>query len=386
MRRSFIAVAVALMLATPAHAQQPTANDLFWAKQRENEARRLMVQKKTSEACKKFAESYERVADVRILLDLAACHEKEGKTATAYAKYKQARDIAGQDKNLYWRKVRTRTADARIAALEPKLSRLTITVPADAPGDLAVERDKTAVKKDEIGVAVPVDPGEHEISASASGRKPWRTTIAVAARGESKLVAVPQLEPEAGASTVVAEPPPSPASPATKPRPTVPEEHRAEKAQQPEPTKPRAALYTRTGFAAYLSDARTMGGVGGGFGVRFPIGAWPFLQLDASYLFMIGNVAHVRVGGGVERPGIYSPAATLLVSTFVGTGLRFLTVDHPVPIPGPAAAVGLHLAPLRFRKGGTHASLLEGGFGVGSDFPGLGLLYEATLLEVGTSF
>jgi hypothetical protein len=91
-------------------------------------------------------------------------------------------------------------------------------------------------------------------------------------------------------------------------------------------------------------------------------------------------VLALRVGAGVQRRG--APAALMNLTGLFGDRLGFLTPEHPSPVEGPALGLGLTLAPARFTLGNTQVSLLELGVGLGTDRPGLGLLYGLTLLEV----
>lgn len=142
--------------------------------------------------------------------------------------------------------------------------------------------------------------------------------------------------------------------------------------------------YLRGGGKVYLSAARTVGGVGGGPGVRLHLDEALSLQADASYLTQIGNVAELRAGLGWHLPGFWRPGAAVLLSTLIGDQLSFLTPDHPSPIDAPAFSLGVSLSPLRFSRGAATVSLLEVELGVGLDFPGVGLAVGLTLLE--TSF
>jgi hypothetical protein len=146
------------------------------------------------------------------------------------------------------------------------------------------------------------------------------------------------------------------------------------------------SLYVTTAGSAYLSDARTVAGLGGGFGVRDTIGGRYLLQADATFLLGVSSSGELRVSGGIQRSGAWRPALLVGLSALVGQHFSFLTPQHPTPVPGPAVVVALTAAPLRFAAGGAQISLLELGFGVGSDFPGLGLAYRVSPVEIAATF
>lgn len=148
----------------------------------------------------------------------------------------------------------------------------------------------------------------------------------------------------------------------------------------------RLSAYIESGAMVYLSDARTMGGLGAGLGVRDVLGGRFVLQADLSYLGYLGNAAAVQLGAGIQTGGTYNPAALLTLTTLMGDRLSFLTAQHATPVWGPAVTLGVRVAPARFDLGATQVSLFELGVGVGTDLPGLGLCYSVHLLEVGASF
>jgi hypothetical protein len=106
----------------------------------------------TAEACARFAESYRLEASSGTLINLALCHEKEGKIATAWAEYRDAARVA-QDQG---RKDRAAAANDKAAALEPKVPRLT-TVAAKPVAGLDVSSEARSLTEGGFGVAVPID-------------------------------------------------------------------------------------------------------------------------------------------------------------------------------------------------------------------------------------
>jgi hypothetical protein len=171
-------------LAEPSDADRALATELF------QQGRVLMSEAKYAEACDKLAESQRLDPGGGTLLNLAVCHEQQGKTATAWSEFQEALALA--ERAAF--KERIQIAREHIVALEPKLSRLTVLVSArsDLP-QLVVRRDDSIVSRTAWGTAMPVDPGDHRIEASAPGRESWSTVVEVGPDGVQQEVAIPPL-------------------------------------------------------------------------------------------------------------------------------------------------------------------------------------------------
>jgi hypothetical protein len=173
-----------------------------------DEASKLMTAGKTEQACPKFAESQRLDPQLGTMLHLADCLQKIGRTASAWANFREAAEIAAHRSD-----GREKTARARATALEPTLSKLIIDVaPAAKSIGVKVERDGIVVGAPLWGTAVPVDPGSHAVTASAEGKKTWSGTITVAAGGQTATISVPELEAQASSPQPIAAQP-SPAAP-----------------------------------------------------------------------------------------------------------------------------------------------------------------------------
>src|SRR5262249_4314765 len=134
------------------------------------EARKLMNKGDFQAACPKFADSQQTDPAPGTEFNLANCYEKWGKTASAWATFKSAAASYRAHNRADWEQ----KARDRAAALESKLSRLTIVVPAETNvAGFEVRRDGSPVGSSEFGTAIPVDPGDHAIDATAPGKKPW---------------------------------------------------------------------------------------------------------------------------------------------------------------------------------------------------------------------
>lgn len=181
---AILAAGALCAIAMPARAQDSaTAQALF------DQGKALMAAGNYAEACPKLEESQRLDPGGGTLLALGLCYEGWGKTATAWADFNLALSQARKDA----RPERERAAEDHIHALEPKLSKLTITV-SQSPAGLQVTRDGTALGSAEWGTPLPVDPGQHVIEATAPGKKTWSTKIDVEGPGSSTEVTIPILE------------------------------------------------------------------------------------------------------------------------------------------------------------------------------------------------
>jgi hypothetical protein len=188
-RFSILASAVTLCVASRAAAQSGAAiaEGLF------REGKKLLEEKRYAEACPKFAESARLDASSGTELALGICYEALGKTASAWGAYESAVSLARRDN----RKDREQAATSRAAALEPKLSHVTIDVPADV-----VALDGLEVREDDVVIGpaawrdAPIDPGDHKLDVSAPGKKPWSTTFTIEGPRTRKTVRVAELENE----------------------------------------------------------------------------------------------------------------------------------------------------------------------------------------------
>jgi hypothetical protein len=158
------------------------------------EGKQLMSADKFAEACAKFEESYKLDPAGGTLLNLALCHEKLGRTATAWSEFNDAETTARRD----GRVDREKFAAEHVKALEPTLSRLTVVVPQDSRvAGLELKVDRTALGEALWGTALPFDPGTHLVTATAPHKRAWTGTIVLGARGDRQQVTVGPLVDEA---------------------------------------------------------------------------------------------------------------------------------------------------------------------------------------------
>ncbi|MFO0616883.1 MAG: hypothetical protein U0414_30085 [Polyangiaceae bacterium] len=203
-----LVAALAVALACPPARAEPTKADRALATQLFQDGRALLEKKDFAAACPKFEESQRLDPGGGTLLNLAICHRGEGKLATAWTELNEALGLARRD----GRDDRIALATQQIAAVEPKISRLTLVVPpaSDLP-ELELQRDGTAVGRAAWGTPIPLDPGEHVVVASAPGRIPWEQRFTITDEPSRPSVEVPVLElapaPPIASSAAVAVPP-----------------------------------------------------------------------------------------------------------------------------------------------------------------------------------
>lgn len=234
--------AVALTTATTAHAQKSTeqkaaAEALF------RDGRKLFQANKFAEACPKFEESYRLDPSPGTQVNLATCHEKEGKLATAWSEFKDVLARATLDN----RPEREKTARERIAAIEPKLGKLVIDIaPANVVSGLTVTRAGISITSAALGTPLPVDAGTYAVQVTAPGYKAWDTKVEVT-NGKETRVAIPAL-----VKIPVDTPPPV---------------AKVEEEPKPPPSPPPSSSKRTIGFVA--AGVGVVGlGVGTFFGVR----------------------------------------------------------------------------------------------------------------------
>lgn len=167
-------------------SSQAAAETLF------EEGVRLADQGQLHRACQKFEASEALDVAVGTLLRLADCQERIGKLASAWARFREAGSLA-QAQGMT---ERARIAAVRSAALEPKLSRLTISVTPEAPADLVVTLDQNTVPRASWGSALPLDGGTLTIEAWAPGYLPYRRQVTLPLDSGRLKVSIPPLEPK----------------------------------------------------------------------------------------------------------------------------------------------------------------------------------------------
>lgn len=194
-----------LVLAVTRAAADPAAEQLF------RDGRTLLKSGKVDLACEKFQQSRDIEAKFGTVLNLADCRERQGKTATAWELFLEAKALAERQKG----PADVAEAVRRAKKIEGKRAFLTIVVPEDVrriPG-LVVTRNGVPVPEATWGTALPIDPGTYAIATAVGAGKPASVSVDVVAEGKVTATALaPELPPPppAGTGAMNAGPGPAP--------------------------------------------------------------------------------------------------------------------------------------------------------------------------------
>jgi len=193
-------VAASLFCSGQALAQsstrQGTAQTLF------DEAIKLFEAHDYDAACEKFRASEELDPKGGTLLNLALCREKQGRIASAWTAFSEARNRSLKE----GRAERVSFAEKKLAELKPLLPTLRVVV-ADAVPALVLRVDGDDLPRPAWTANLPVDPGSHVVTASAPGHRTVTVTFQASPREES-VVTIPPLAPEAPPAAVAPAPAP----------------------------------------------------------------------------------------------------------------------------------------------------------------------------------
>src|SRR6478736_496331 len=308
-------------------AQKAAAESLF------HDALKAMKSGHFAEACPKLEESERIDPAIGTLLYLAECYEKTGRTASAWATFREAASAAQAQGETE----RTRKAAERADRLQPTLSKLTLkVVPETAQiASLRVTRDNVVIAKTLFGVALPVDPGKYHIVASADGYQSYEADIEVLGNADSKALEIPALAqsttaPVAAAAAVPATQNAPPASAQTAP---------------PPPNPPPASGSNGLRTAAYVTGA--LGVVSLGVGTYFGVKAIS-KNNDAKDHCPAGNTCNDPAGESLTND---AQSAATVSNITIGIGAAFVVAGvvlylTSAPKEKPANSAHLEMHPL----------------------------------------
>jgi hypothetical protein len=179
-----------LVWSIPCFAQQPQQDSTSFqavstAKTLFEQGQKQLEDKNYEAACASFKASNEAVARVGTLLNLGDCYEKAGKLASAWGAYFDAISLGRRQGKPEYEEFATKKKDE----LEPRLSKLTLVVPAEVRVEgMKVTRDKALVEPAAYGVPMAVDPGTHVVDVTAPHKLPFHGEAVV--NDEHKVVTI----------------------------------------------------------------------------------------------------------------------------------------------------------------------------------------------------
>lgn len=120
-------------------------------------------------ACARLRDSDRLDPAVGTRFNLADCEERRGRVATAWSLFRGVLSELGAEDD------RRPIAEQRARALEPRLSYLTLQRASDTPPGARLRLDGVELGEGSFGVALPLDPGAHELVLLADGKEERRT-------------------------------------------------------------------------------------------------------------------------------------------------------------------------------------------------------------------
>jgi hypothetical protein len=146
----------------------------------------LLRENQVAAACAVLAESHAVDPALGTLLNLALCHERDGKLASAWKEYGQASEWARRRGEL--ERQRRQFAEERAQALRASIPKLSIWLAGPTPG-LRILLDQRALLPAELAQETALDPGEHELVVESGGQILMRESV-VAEVGRTTIVTI----------------------------------------------------------------------------------------------------------------------------------------------------------------------------------------------------
>jgi hypothetical protein len=179
----WLALSLALVaIAVPGHAQWDPAKQF-------NEGLALFDKGEFDAAMPFFKNAFERTKSPNARLYVALCLTKLGRDLEAYREMKATLDLASTKAEIDPKYNQTRdTAAAELSQLEEKVGKVVVTFSDEYPGAEALINGEL-VDPSDYDVPIAVNPGEVEVSASATGMDDFATAIQVEG-GQTQTVAI----------------------------------------------------------------------------------------------------------------------------------------------------------------------------------------------------
>jgi hypothetical protein len=195
---SVACIALAALLATPREA---SAEDAGSAAALFDRGLAAMKAGDYDKACPALAESNRLESLPGTLFTLAECEAFAGKLSQALAHYGDYLERYAHlpPAQQVIQKRRSDRAREQRDALARKVPKLTLVLPASAPGATVVQRDGTTLGAASLGVPLPVDPGAHRVTTQVPGGREHVQSVALV-EGEAKTLNLEIEAPEPSAA------------------------------------------------------------------------------------------------------------------------------------------------------------------------------------------
>jgi hypothetical protein len=163
--RYLVGLAIAASVTAPnvASAKDASMTSQTLAEELFQEAKQALSEGRASEACPKLADSHRLDPAGGTVLLLGLCLEQQGNLASAWSAFNDALGYAERD----GRADRRDRAREHLKAIEPRLPKMWLELPTSIPDGFRLDLDGTELPSSAWQTAVPLDPGPHEITASA---------------------------------------------------------------------------------------------------------------------------------------------------------------------------------------------------------------------------
>ena len=166
------------LLASPARAEEPSSTDQL-AEDLFQQGRRAIEAGDVAKGCRLLEQSLAQDDALGTLLNLALCHEKQGRLATASTEFRRVEEralVASPPEP-----GRASFARQHVEALRPKVSFLAFAWPTSEPEPrgLEVRVDGQLVPRGLWFDGAPLEPGDHAVTVRAEGRAATTTSIVV---------------------------------------------------------------------------------------------------------------------------------------------------------------------------------------------------------------
>lgn len=294
----------------PALADKVRADKLF------EDGRRYLQRKEYALACTAFEQSQQAEVSVGTQLNIALCYEQWGKLAAAHAAYGEAEQLAKARKDS-----RAKLARSKVNELEPRLARLTLSIPADADPYAIFLFDGKETERATLAQEQLLDAGTHTVEVRVAGAPPKLTSIALAGGERTSVVvelpAPPKVVPAPGGDA------------GGSPAPT-----------RPTPVRSKARLYGGIGLAA-------------GGAVAMGIAGYVALVARSDYNDAIaecpGNVCVSRIAFDATQDARSRANAMTFVTVggvaMIGAGVALLLTSKIAPTVGERVSASPMIAP-----------------------------------------